>query len=1229
MYSNIVKVSGAYVAGGLCPEAGSYTNTWTVTDACGNVSAVYTQTITIQDTQAPTWTTAANALDVTLECSDAAGLTAAQALFPTAADNCDADVTNIVKTAGAYVAGGLCPESGSYTNTWTVTDACGNVSAVYTQTITIQDTQAPTWITAANALDVTLECSDAAGLTAAQLLFPTAADNCDPDVTNIVKVAGAYVAGGLCPEAGSYTNTWTVTDACGNVSAVYTQTITIQDTQAPTWTTAANALDVTLECSDAAGLTAAQLLFPTAADNCDPDVSNIIKVSGAYVAGGLCPEAGSYTNTWTVTDACGNVSAVYTQTITIQDTQAPTWTTAANALDVTLECSDAAGLTAAQALFPTAADNCDGDVTNIVKVAGAYVAGGLCPEAGSYTNTWTVTDACGNVSAVYTQTITIQDTQAPTWTTAANALDVTLECSDAAGLTAAQLLFPTAADNCDPDVSNIIKVSGAYVAGGLCPEAGTYINTWTVTDACGNVSAVYTQTITIQDTQAPTWTTAANALDVTLECSDAAGLTAAQLLFPTAADNCDPDVTNIVKTAGAYVAGGLCPEAGSYTNTWTVTDACGNVSAVYTQTITIQDTQAPTWTTAANALDVTLECSDAAGLTAAQALFPTAADNCDPDVSNIIKVSGAYVAGGLCPEAGSYTNTWTVTDACGNVSAVYIQTITIQDTQAPTWTTAANALDVTLECSDAAGLTAAQALFPTAADNCDGDVTNVVKIAGAYVAGGLCPEAGSYTNTWTVTDACGNVSAVYTQTITIQDTQAPTWTTAANALDVTLECSDAAGLTAAQALFPTAADNCDGDVTNIVKIAGAYVAGGLCPEAGSYINTWTVTDACGNVSAVYTQTITIQDTQAPTWITAANALDVTLECSDAAGLTAAQALFPVAADNCDGDVTNIVKIAGAYVAGGLCPEAGSYTNTWTVTDACGNVSAVYTQTITIQDTQAPTWTTSANALDVTLECSDAAGLTAAQLLFPTAADNCDPDVSNIIKVSGAYVAGGLCPEAGSYTNTWTVTDACGNVSAVYTQTITIQDTQAPTWTTAANALDVTLECSDAAGLTAAQALFPTAADNCDGDVTNVVKIAGAYVAGGLCPEAGSYTNTWTVTDACGNVSAVYTQTITIQDTQAPTWTTAANALDVTLECSDAAGLTAAQALFPVAADNCDGDVTNIVKIAGAYVAGGLCPEAGSYTNTWTVTDACGNVSAVYTQTINNPGYPGTNMDHSS
>ena len=261
---------------------------------------------------------------------------------------------------------------------------------------------------------------------------------------------------------------------------------------------------------------------------------------------------------------------------------------------------------------------------------------------------------------------------------------------------------------------------------------------------------------------------------------------------------------------------------------------------------------------------------------------------------------------------------------------------------------------------------------------------------------------------------------------------------------------------------------------------------------------------------------------------------------------------------------------------GTCPR--TIVRTYRVTDDCGGFIDV-THTITVEDTQVPTATV-AGALDVTLECSDAAGLAAAQLLAPSATDNCGLDLSTLTEVSGGLV--GICPEEGTYTNTWTIEDDCGNVSAVYTQVITIEDTEVPTWTTVAGALDVTLECSDAAGITAAQAAFPVAADNCDADVTNIVEVAGAFVAG-ACPEEGTYTNTWTVTDCAGNVSAVYTQVITIEDTEVPTWTTVAGALDASFECSDVSGLAAAQALSPIAADNCDADVTNIVEVVGALV----------------------------------------------
>ncbi|KAF2518555.1 hypothetical protein EYY60_00075, partial [Flavobacterium zhairuonense] len=109
------------------------------------------------------------------------------------------------------------------------------------------------------------------------------------------------------------------------------------------------------------------------------------------------------------------------------------------------------------------------------------------------------------------------------------------------------------------------------------------------------------------------------------------------------------------------------------------------------------------------------------------------------------------------------------------------------------------------------------------------------------------------------------------------------------------------------------------------------------------------------------------------------------------------------------------------------------------------------------------------SLNKTIECSDTEALASAQALFPAASDLCDTDVSNITKVSGQFVASEGCGNAGTYTNTWTVKDDCGNTSAVFTQVITIEDTTAPTWTSEIGSLNKTIECSDTEALASAQA----------------------------------------------------------------------------------------------------------------------------------------------------------------
>ncbi|SHH98811.1 LRR adjacent, partial [Flavobacterium sp. CF108] len=431
----------------------------------------------------------------------------------------------------------------------------------------------------------------------------------------------------------------------------------------------------------------------------------------------------------------------------------------------------------------TATDN-SGTVTSLTYVD--QTTPGSCD--GSYTTirTWTAKDACNNTSLPVSQTINVVDITAPIWTTASDSLNQTIECSNTQALASAQALFPTASDLCDIDVSNITKVSGQFAASEGCGNAGTYTNTWTVKDDCDNTSDTFTQIITIQDTTAPTWTTQSSSLNQTIECSDAEALTSAQALFPAASDLCDTDVSNITKVSGQFLASEGCVNSGTYTNTWTVKDDCGNTSDTFTQIITIQDTTAPAWTTQAGSLNQTIECSNTEALATAQALFPAASDLCDADVSNITKVSVQFVASEGCGNSGTYTNTWTVKDDCGNTSDTFTQVITIQDTTAPAWTTQAGSLNQTIECSNAEALTSAQALFPAASDLCDTDVSNITKVSGQFVASEGCSNAGTYTNTWTVKDDCGNTSDTFTQIITIQDTTAPAWTTQSSSLNQTI-----------------------------------------------------------------------------------------------------------------------------------------------------------------------------------------------------------------------------------------------------------------------------------------------------------------------------------------------------------------------------------------------------------------------------------------------------------
>ncbi|RXM42442.1 gliding motility-associated C-terminal domain-containing protein, partial [Flavobacterium sp. YO64] len=476
------------------------------------------------------------------------------------------------------------------------------------------------------------------------------------------------------------------------------------------------------------------------------------------------------------------------------------------------------------------------------------------------------------------------------------------------------------------------------------------------------------------------------------------------------------DVTTQGNCAGSY----------SVTRTWTAKDECGNISLPVSQTINVQDKTKPTWVTQTDSLNRTVECSDTQALAAAQALLPTATDTCDQDVSNIDKVKGEFKASTECGNAGTYTNTWTVTDACGNTSETFTQVITIQDTTAPTWSTETASLDRTIECSDAQALTAAQALFPTAIDACDTSVTNIDKISGEFKASTGCGNAGIYTNTWTVTDACGNISEKFTQIITIQDTTKPTWSTEADSLNRTVECSNTQALAAAQALFPVATDACDTNVTNLDKVSGEFKASEECGNAGTYTNTWTVKDDCGNISETFTQIITIQDTTKPTFVGNLPS-DSNVSCD-----AVPEPFNMEASDNCNGDLPIVFKEVKSDVKN-ECGTEYTLTRTWTTSD-CGGNSISYTQVITVRDTTPPTGTAPSDVANLQSAADIPAGSPAD---IKDAADNCAGNVN--ITVSDTNNGGTGCNgESYILTRTYTLTDCAGNKTELV-QTFTVEN----------------------------------------------------------------------------------------------------------------------------------------------------------------------------------------------
>jgi hypothetical protein len=272
------------VSGSVDPNTvGTYTLTYSATDEQGTAGdssddlvATITRTVHVVDTTAPSITlTGGNVL--TAECHIAFTDPGA-----TATDGCAGDLDSAIQVSGTVDSN----TPGTYTLTYTVSDASGN-AATAQRTVNVVDTTPPA-ITIIGASPATVECH--ANYTDAGA---TASDACAGSFP--VSVSGSVDVN----TPGTYTITYTASD--GTNTGTATRTVYVVDTTAPVISCPAN---IVVNLPPNTSATSVPVSFnPTASDSC-----GTATVTTSHASGASFP-VGTTTVTATATDQAGNTSS--------------------------------------------------------------------------------------------------------------------------------------------------------------------------------------------------------------------------------------------------------------------------------------------------------------------------------------------------------------------------------------------------------------------------------------------------------------------------------------------------------------------------------------------------------------------------------------------------------------------------------------------------------------------------------------------------------------------------------------------------------------------------------------------------------------------------------------------------------------------------------------------------------------------------------------------------------
>jgi hypothetical protein len=1196
------------LASGSAFPVGITTNTFTVTAANGQTASC-SFTVTVTDNEPPAITCPGN-------ISENNNLTLCSAVVtytdPVGTDNCPGATTLL--TSG--LASGATYPVGVTTNVFTVTASNGQ-STTCAFTVTVTDNEPPTITCPGN-----ISVNNAAGQCSAVVNYtaPVGTDNCSGATT--VQTSG--LASDATYPVGVTTNVFTVT-AANDQSTTCAFTVTVTDNEAPSLSCKLHA--VSLNAMSMASITPADV-YDTGSDNCG--TVNLVSVTPNSFA---CGNIGGNLVTLLVNDGNGN-TAVCNAIVVVQDVLPPSIIcppalSAQCSLSEQPAYADFAAFTAAGG---SASDNCTLNNSSF-ELLDEGISPMSCPQ--TVQRIYRIGDVSNNV-ATCLQVITLDDTQAPSLTVPTTGL--ALGCNPTLPTTASVVAASSATDNCG--TPTITAVAGSVVATG-CNRSQTF--TITATDGCGNTD---TGTVTYtwkEDTQPPTLTVPTTGLE--LGCNPVTlpneGLV---VLSSSASDNCG--AVNLTGAAGSIQSNGCnrsqtitvtatdgCGNTTSLpvTYTWTVTTApvlanvpaggylgynpnplpscdagvtasneCGSVSVTCTpgaitmtgcdrsQTFTYSATACAlttsaevTYTWAVDTEPPTITCPDNIsvnndpGLCSAVVNYtaPVGTDNC----SGATTAQTTGLASGVAFPVGVTTNTFTVTAANGQTASCSF-TVTVADNEPPAITCPDN-----ISVNNDAGLCSAVVTYtaPVGTDNC----SPVITIQTSGLLSGQSFPVGVTTNTFRVTAANGQ-STTCAFTVTVTDNEPPTITCPAN---ISVDATGGCGAVVHYIFPPEGTDNCPG-----VIVVASPPSGSVFPVGVSTV-TAMATDVANNTNSCQF-TVTVTDVQNPVITTCPVTRNIAGCFSDLTGPVYSTTSAPsslaeftngvnqgAATDDCA-----ITSVTYQDAASGTCPIV--VTRTWTVSDAAGN-TANCTQTINITPTQASFTSPPGN---ITVACW---GVPAVSGLGYTNGLSGDCLISgSVTSTQSAQDPAGVC--GGTITETWTFTDVCGR-TITHSRTITVEPAEQAAFLSLPGFMSIPCSAAPPTGtsLPYSNAQGPSCA--IIGSVTGV--ISGSHTACG-----GSYTETWTFTDACDRTIS-HIRVISVTAAPAASFTSLPGNISIPCDAAPPTGTSLSYTNGQSNACDISGSVTGV--ITGSHTACG-----GSYTETWTFTDAC-NRTISHSRTI--------------